>query len=248
MHRIGAALGHHVDVSAQCAAEFGLAARRDHLKLVHYIETIERPCQTGCIVIIRKTVDDEAVGEVPLASYGNPLAGDRRGLGEELAGRGVGGRHSRDQQSQVEQVASIERQGPHLALRDRACNLRACRLQQLRLAADGDVGLRRSDREHDRKFIGGPQADGHQTPGFRETHPLNPDFVLPDPQVGKTKSALLVRKQSTNDIGIDLTGADFGVLNHRPRRVRDTPADTPILNGLLRGGGDCAQSQKRKCR
>jgi hypothetical protein len=77
---------------------------------------------------------------------------------------------------------------------------------------------------------------------------LNPDFVLPNLEVGKTKSAFLVRKQSAGDIGIDLAGTDFGALNHRTSRVRDTPADAPILNGLLRGGSDRAQSQKRKRR
>jgi hypothetical protein len=55
VQRVGAAFCHYVDVAAQSAAEFRLASRSDHLKLVNYIESVEdaaEPC--GIIVADRR--------------------------------------------------------------------------------------------------------------------------------------------------------------------------------------------------
>src|SRR4030095_567318 len=91
LQRVGAALGHHVDVATQGATQFRLAARGDDLKLVYGINTVRDAAQSSRIVVGRKTIDDEVVREVALAAdRQTPLAGDGRRLRKELRAGDVG--------------------------------------------------------------------------------------------------------------------------------------------------------------
>ena len=136
MQGVGAALGDHVDVAAQRAAELRLPAGGDDLKFVDHVQTVERPVESGRIVVGGQSVDDEAVGEIALAADGNTLAGDGRGLGEKLIGGGVGGRHAGDQQGEIEKIAPVDRQVVDLGLRHRSGDLAAGRFE------DGGFGVR----------------------------------------------------------------------------------------------------------
>src|SRR5436190_22289490 len=102
MQRVRATLRDYVDVSAQRTAEFGLPPRRDHLKLVDHIQAIERSGETRRIVVVRKPVDNKTVGEIALAADRNSLPRNRRGFGEELVGRSVGGRESGAEQGHIQ--------------------------------------------------------------------------------------------------------------------------------------------------
>ena len=106
VQRVGAALGDHVDVAAERAAELGLAAGGDDLKFADDVETVEDAAEAGGVVVGGEAVDDEAVGEVALAADGDALAGDGGGFGEELIAGGVGGRDAGDEEREVEEVAA----------------------------------------------------------------------------------------------------------------------------------------------
>src|SRR4051812_45139377 len=109
MEAVGAALRDHVDVAAERASELSLPARGDHLEFLHDFEAVEDSAEAGGIVVRGESVNDEAVGEIALAGYGNSLPWHRRGFGEELVAGGVGGRDAGDEQREVEEVASVER-------------------------------------------------------------------------------------------------------------------------------------------
>ena len=68
VQRVRAALGHDVDVAAERAAELGLPARGDHLKLLDGVDAVGNAAQPRRIVVGRQAVDDEVVREVALAA------------------------------------------------------------------------------------------------------------------------------------------------------------------------------------
>ena len=92
---VGAAARDHVDVAAERAAEFGLAARRHDLELLHRVDAVGHAAQPRGVVVGRQAVDDEAVREIALAADRQADAGHGRGLGEELRAVDVRRRHAR---------------------------------------------------------------------------------------------------------------------------------------------------------
>ena len=92
MQRIRAAFRDDAHVTAQRTPKFGLAARCYHLELIHHIEAVENTAQARCIVICGESIDDEAVGKVPLAADRQSLSRHCRSFREQLVARGVGRR------------------------------------------------------------------------------------------------------------------------------------------------------------
>ena len=68
VQRVGAALGHDVDVAAERAAEFRLPARGHHLELIDGVHAVRNAAQPRRIVVGRQAVDDEVVRKVALAA------------------------------------------------------------------------------------------------------------------------------------------------------------------------------------
>ena len=75
--RVRAALGNHAHIAAERAAQLRVAAGRDDLKLIDRIDAVRNAAESGRVVVCGKTVDDEVVGEVPLAANGDALSRHR---------------------------------------------------------------------------------------------------------------------------------------------------------------------------
>ena len=231
---IGPALGDHIDVAAQCAAQLGLTAGGYHLKLVHDVQTVENTAQPGGVVVSRKTVDDKVIREIALAPDRDALPRDRRCLGEELIAGGVGRRHTGNHEREIQKITPVERQCADLGLRYRSRDLAPRRLQHGRLAAHDDIGLGRSDRERDRQLIGRPQREGQRSRRVGESLMAHSDLVRTDPEVGESKSPLPVRGRRAGQISIDLTRRNSRAFDDCARWIRHTTTDARIINRLLR--------------
>jgi hypothetical protein len=159
---------------------------------MHHVQTIEDATEPGGIVVGRKPIDNEVVGEVALAADGDALTRHSRGLGEELRAGGIGGRHTRNQQCQVQEVAPVQRQALHLGLRHRAGNLAARGLQHQGVFGHGEGRLGRPQRQRNRQLIGGPDGQRQQSRHLRKPLRLDLDFVGPHSQIGKPKPSFLI--------------------------------------------------------
>ena len=116
---VGAAPRGHVEVPADGPAQFRLTARRDHLHLPDRVDAERNAAQRRRIVVGRKAIDHEVVGEIALARHGQADAQDRGGFGKELrAASNIGRGHARCDQSDVEKVAAVEGQALRFLLPD----------------------------------------------------------------------------------------------------------------------------------
>ena len=98
---VGAALRDDVDVAAEGATEFGLAAGCDHLKLLDRVDAVRNSAESRRIVVGGETVDDEVVRQVALTGDRDALARHRGRFGKQLRAPDVGRRHSRNEQREI---------------------------------------------------------------------------------------------------------------------------------------------------
>ncbi len=238
MHLIGAALGDHADVAAQRAAQLGLAAGRDDLEFLHYVEPEEGAAEARRIVVGGKSVDHEVIREIALAAHRDALSRYRRSLREQLVAAGVSGRHTRHQEREIQETTPVERQSTNFALRHRAGHLGARRLEQIAFAGDHHVGLRGGHRQHHGKLIGRADTERDGSHGGGEAGLLYADFIRADLEGREAESALEVCQGRARDIGIDLARGDLRVRYHGTGSVGHTPAHARELNGFLRRGGN----------
>ena len=124
---VGAALQHHVDLPAGIAAGEGVVGAGGHLELAHGVHRRSQADAIQLGVAVEHAIQDELVGV---------LAGAVDVDGEIAAHRTRrtgGGRHdARQQQTQLEEIAAVERQARNLAVIDDAAQRGRFGAQQAR--------------------------------------------------------------------------------------------------------------------
>jgi hypothetical protein len=231
---IRAALGDDVDIAAQGPPQFSLSPRRDHLKLFDGVNAVGHAAQRRGVVVGGEPVNDEVVREIALAADRQTDAGDRRGLRKELRAPEVCRRHTRNEERQLEEVAAVERQAPHLNLRDRAGDLAASGLEHGGFSGHGHAGVERCDGQRHRQLERGARCQGEEPRRVPESRPGHRDLVRADPQVGETEPALLIGHRRTGHVRLGVPGRDLSASDHSTRGVGYPSADARVFNRLLR--------------
>jgi hypothetical protein len=147
VHQVRAALRHHVDISAQCAAELGLRSGCDDLKLLDRLHAVGNAAQRRRIVVGGQSVDDEVVGQIALACDRQADAWNGGRFREELCARNVRGRRSGHEQRELEKVSSVERQASYLWFRHGRGDLGASRLEHSGFGGYRDGSIDAADAE-----------------------------------------------------------------------------------------------------
>ena len=243
MRRVGAALRHHVDVAAEGASQFGLAAGRDHLELVHRVHAVGNAAQTCGIVICRQPVHDEAIGEIALAADGQTGPGDRRRLGKQLRAGDIGRRDAGHEQREIQEVASVHRQVLHFGGRDGPCDLAPCRFEHAGVAGDGDARVQTRNRERQREIEGRPEGERQCARDILEPVEMNGDLIRSNSQIRKSEAASLIGDRTGLHVRGNLARGDLRASYDAALRIRDATADARVIDCFLRAG---ATRQRRR--
>ena len=234
MRGVGAALRHDVDVSAERAAKFGLAARCHHLELIDRVHAVRNAAQPGGIVVRRQSVDDEAVGEIALAANRKALPGNGGCLREQLRAADVGRRNTRDQQRQVEKIPAIERE----ALASACVTVAATWLRTVSRsgACPATVTLASSDATDSAMETSNADPTVRVTVRRASAKPSRwtMSLVRTHLQVRKTKPPSLVRDRFTDDIGVRLARRHVRAWHDGALWIDDATAQAAVIDRLLR--------------
>jgi hypothetical protein len=146
----------------------------------------------------------------------------------------VGWRDARNQERQVQKVATVERQISHFGLGDGRRNLAAHGLDQWRRSEDGHVGVEGGHLEVDRDVKGRSDRQGHGA--FRVGEPIlvHHHFIGSNLQIREPKSAVCVGGHFPGHVCLGVASRDACARDYRPLRVDDPPAEAGKIHGFLR--------------
>lgn len=154
---------------------------------------------------------------------------------KKLIARRIGRRNTRNQERDIQKAAPVERKVAHLALRDGACNLAACRLDRSGFTGHGNRGIATRHDQRERQFEGRARTQLQRANRVGKSGVADGDFVRSHAQIGKAEPALLVRQELTVLIRFHLARTHLRSSYHTTGGIGYPSAYAGVMNTLLCG-------------